>query len=234
MAATLFCGVSFGYWTHGLFSFSSSVQMAMEYMDGGSLTQALASCKLDEGHMARITHEVLTALQYLHTLQRIHRDIKSDNILLSSTGEVKLADFGYCAQLSESMKRNSVVGTPYWMAPELIRGLDYGVKVDIWSTGIALIEMAEGEPPYMDLPPLAVLQKKELGCLFFLNKRLSFCRQFFTLPRTDPRSSRNRKSTRPSSSTFWPCAQTSNRCHDRAQQNSWHIPSFASPAHRTS
>jgi serine/threonine protein kinase len=78
--------------------------------------------------------------------------------LLNDNGEVKIADFGYAAQLTEKQqKRNTVVGTPYWMAPELIRGHDYGTKVDIWSTGIMCMEMAEGEPPYMEFPPLRAL-----------------------------------------------------------------------------
>lgn len=71
---------------------------------------------------------------------------------------MKIADFGYAAQLTKKQKkRNTVVGTPYWMAPELIRGFDYGVGVDIWSTGIMLMEMCEGEPPYMEFPPLRAL-----------------------------------------------------------------------------
>lgn len=105
-----------------------------------------------------MVRETLTALVYIHSLHRIHRDIKSDNILLNRKGEVKIADFGYAAQLTRSRKkRTTVVGTPYWMAPELIRGFDYGVGVDIWSTGIMMMEMAEGEPPYMEFPPLRAL-----------------------------------------------------------------------------
>ncbi len=83
---------------------------------------------------------------------------QSDNILLTIDGHIKLADFGYCAQLSSAtQKRNSVVGTPYWMAPELIRGQDYDTRVDVWSLGVMAIEMAEGEPPYLEYPPVRAL-----------------------------------------------------------------------------
>jgi len=132
--------------------------VVMEYLDGGPLTDIIAAVRLSEAHISLICREMLKALGYVHMLNRIHRDIKSDNILLSRDGQAKLADFGYCAQLTEkASKRNSVVGTPYWMAPELIRGMDYDTRVDIWSLGIASIEMAEGEPPYLEYPPLRAL-----------------------------------------------------------------------------
>lgn len=135
--------------------------VVMEFMGGGCLTDVLESfdtIQMTEPQIAYVARETLRALAYVHELHRIHRDIKSDNILLASDGAVKLADFGYAAQLTNKQKvRNTVVGTPYWMAPELIRGHDYGTKVDIWSLGIMLIEMAEGEPPYMEYPPLRAL-----------------------------------------------------------------------------
>jgi len=135
--------------------------VVMEYMGGGCLTEVLEqfeNVKMTEEQIALVCLETLKALCYVHSLHRIHRDIKSDNILLNELGEVKVADFGYAAQLTQQQqKRNTVVGTPYWMAPELIRGHDYGTKVDIWSLGIMAMEMAEGEPPYMEFPPLRAL-----------------------------------------------------------------------------
>jgi len=135
--------------------------VVMEYMGGGCLTEDLDQSKevqLTEEQMANICLEVLKGLQYIHHFHRIHRDIKSDNILLGLDGRVKLAEFGYAAQLTQARKmRNSVVGTPYWMAPELIRGNHYSQKVDIWSLGIMTREMAEGEPPYLEFPPLRAL-----------------------------------------------------------------------------
>ncbi|KAG0341162.1 p21 protein (Cdc42 Rac)-activated kinase [Podila humilis] len=113
---------------------------------------------LQECHMARVARDILEAVAYLHQHQRIHRDIRSDNILLDSQGRVKLADFGHSVQLTkEQPRRNSVVGTPYWMAPEVIRGFNYGTSVDVWSLGIVMREMLDGEPPFLNEPPLRAM-----------------------------------------------------------------------------
>eukprot|EP01121_Diplochlamys_sp_Union-15-3_P002969 TRINITY_DN12803_c0_g1_i1.p1 TRINITY_DN12803_c0_g1~~TRINITY_DN12803_c0_g1_i1.p1 ORF type:complete len:232 (-),score=41.40 TRINITY_DN12803_c0_g1_i1:30-725(-) len=122
------------------------IWVVMEFMDGGSLADIiLEGTLMTEKHIAYVCKEVLKALEYMHTKGRIHRDIKSDNILLRSDGSVKIADFGYSAELTpDHQKRTTIVGTPYWMAPELIDGEEYDAKVDIWSLGIMAMEMAEG------------------------------------------------------------------------------------------
>lgn len=160
----------------------SSLWVVMEYMDLGCLTDVTdghaMGLKTDEPMMAYVCREVLKGLSYLHASGYIHRDIKSDNILLNSAGQLKLgtcdegkkknndasiltpssADFGFSARVNaKKSTRDTIVGTPYWMAPELIRGQPYTEKVDIWSLGVVLLEMTEGEPPYMEFPPLRAL-----------------------------------------------------------------------------
>ncbi|XP_053787452.1 serine/threonine-protein kinase PAK 3-like isoform X2 [Vidua chalybeata] len=135
---------------------NEDVLVVLEYMDGGSLADVVSMKRMAVGHIATVCRECLQGLAFLHANQVIHRDIKSDNILLGQDGSVKLADSGLFVQLSpEQSRRGSVASISGWMAPEVVTGQPCGPKVDIWSLGIVGIEMAEREVPYWNETPVS-------------------------------------------------------------------------------
>ncbi|BFG06582.1 mitogen-activated protein kinase kinase kinase kinase 5 [Drosophila madeirensis] len=136
--------------------------ICMEFCGGGSLQDIYqVTGPLSENQIAYMCRETLKGLEYLHSMGKMHRDIKGANILLTEYGDVKLADFGVSAQITATInKRKSFIGTPYWMAPEVAaveRKGGYNQLCDIWACGITAIELAELQPPMFDLHPMRAL-----------------------------------------------------------------------------
>ncbi|CAL9704926.1 unnamed protein product [Knipowitschia caucasica] len=145
---------------YGSYFKNRELWIVMEYCGAGSVSDIIRirNKTLTEEEIATILQSTLKGLEYLHFMRKIHRDIKAGNILLNTEGQAKLADFGVAGQLTDTMaKRNTVIGTPFWMAPEVIQEIGYNCVADIWSLGITALEMAEGKPPYADIHPMRAI-----------------------------------------------------------------------------
>ncbi|RPA90135.1 Pkinase-domain-containing protein [Choiromyces venosus 120613-1] len=143
---------------HGSYLLGSRLWVIMDFCSGGSVRTLMKAGPIDEKYINVIVRETLTALGYLHRQGIIHRDIKAANILVGQDGRVQLCDFGVSAQIAgKNGKRNTFVGTPQWMAPEALSGGLYDSRIDIWSFGITIIEMAKQNPPLFNIPPNRVV-----------------------------------------------------------------------------
>lgn len=151
--------------------YESRLWMLIEFCEGGAVDNIMSELEkpLTEPQIRYICHELCEGLSFLHKNKVIHRDLKAGNVLLTLGGEVKIADFGVSAKNKYTLqKRDSFIGTPYWMAPETIqcetvRDNPYDYKADIWSLGITLIEFAQRDPPHHDMSPVRVLLKIQKG-----------------------------------------------------------------------
>ena len=135
---------------HDVYKTADEIWMVLDYCQLGSIQDLMntTSKNLSEPEIACVCYSVLQALDYIHSMKKIHRDVKSANILINSLGQVKLTDFGICSKQSNS---DSFIGTLLWMAPEMLSCSNYDSSVDIWALGICIIEMAEGNAPYHHL-----------------------------------------------------------------------------------
>ncbi|RXN28503.1 serine threonine- kinase 10-like protein [Labeo rohita] len=149
------------------FFYDNKLSIMIEFCPGGAVDAIMLELDrgLQEPQIKVICKQMLEALQYLHSMKIIHRDLKAGNILLTLDGDIKLADFGVSAKNTKTLqRRDSFIGTPYWMAPEVVmcetmKDAPYDYKADIWSLGITLIELAQIEPPHHELNPMRVLLK---------------------------------------------------------------------------
>ena len=143
---------------------SGEMWIVMEFCDGGSVSDLIeaaggrGSFAMPEECIRAACAGIVLGLEYLHKKEICHRDIKCGNVLLTNDGHVKLADFGVSAELTNTInKRKTVVGSPFWIAPEVIKEAHYDGRADVWSLGITCIEMAEGAPPHSNLNPLRAI-----------------------------------------------------------------------------
>lgn len=141
-----------------VFYYDNQVWLVMEYCDGGTLENLYLEVYLSESEIAYFIRQICIGLNYLHIQQLAHLDIKAENILLNLNGGIKIADFGLVREVAADRETlTSMVGTSYWMAPEVIQRKPYGQKVDIWALGCVCLELCEGRPPRHELGSLKAM-----------------------------------------------------------------------------
>jgi len=145
------------------FTVANKLWLVMEHCIGGSILDVMKVRKinsLNEPLMKGVIASLLLALSFLHEHRVIHRDVKASNVVLTVGGKIKLIDFGVAAEINEGEEhKNTVIGSPYWMAPEVIEGGDYDEKADVWSLGMTVLELCDPKHPLFSIPPVSVLFK---------------------------------------------------------------------------
>jgi len=138
------------------------IWIIMEFLEGGTLAEVAEQYSLETEHIAYIAGQILQALQYLHSNNYVHRDLKSANVMLSIEGKVKLIDFGLCTDISQG-PQIKMLGSPYWIPPEMIFGLPHSFPVDIWSLGVCLLELFLLKPPFSGSPLRCMFEVATVG-----------------------------------------------------------------------
>lgn len=148
------------------------IWVVMEYMQGGTLAEAVERYSFAESSVAYVAREMLRALSYLHDHNLVHRDLKSANVMLTVEGKIKLIDFGLCVDFTQR-KLCHMAGSPFWMPPEMILGIPHGTPADMWSFAICLLELANGEPPNRKSPVRAMFLAATEGIILPPDKHSS-------------------------------------------------------------
>lgn len=143
--------------------YKDEIWVIMEFMEGGTLTEATNLYSFDESQISYVAREILKGLEFLHSKEFMHSDLKSGNIMMSTQGEIKLIDFGLCCHKSMGLNKK-MAGSPYWMPPEMILRVPYSLNIDIWSFGICLLELANRKPPTRTNRVKAMFITATAGC----------------------------------------------------------------------
>jgi len=151
------------------FDTKDEIWMVMEFMEGGTLTEATKAHSWEEAEIAYVAREALQAISFLHENNLVHRDLKSNNIMMTIKGEIKLIDFGLCCDV-RTCKKGKMAGSPYWMPPEMIQRKQHGFPIDIWSLSICILELANSLPPNRNSNIKAMFIVATEGCIKPLDK----------------------------------------------------------------